>query len=250
MTLLQGRDFHQHPPPQWWPLARTGEGRPSEWPDVATLESGTFTGHRARVLHFLVEASKRQWRFDVGKAKAPAGKVPGYLLREPYTGGDAGKRRLRELRAKYQVPVEHETFEAGDTVLYWIPRPWALAFAAGARVPAKPQEPREPYAPPAPPCSDLAGTRVSFVAIPTAASLGVHHVDGPGRCLESPPMVRDEDGYLEHLRRQHAEGELRRQLAGCQVEVAVSPAALTWLGFDPRPPLRTALEALGAQVDG
>ena len=48
--------------------------------------------------NLLVETRRQAYRWQVGRHFAPPGWVPTWVLREPWAGGAAGDRRLRDLR--------------------------------------------------------------------------------------------------------------------------------------------------------
>lgn len=97
--------------------------QPFELPDeVTTPEGKTFSGHRARVYWLLRLTLERRHQHPVGRQLGPAGWVPVFLFREPWSGGQSGGRRVRELR-EYGVEVEIEEYRppTGDssaTTLY------------------------------------------------------------------------------------------------------------------------------------
>ncbi len=103
-------DFYQYP-------------APFELPDeVTTPDGSTFTGHRARVYWLLRLTKERGYQHPVGRHRAPAGTVPVFLFREPWSGGQSGGRRVRELR-EYGVEVEIDDFspregQGSSTTLY------------------------------------------------------------------------------------------------------------------------------------
>lgn len=94
--------FHQAALPPGWHLA-----------DEATLPGGrSLTGTAARVYNLLVETIRHSHRWPVGRHLAPPGWVPTWVLREPWAGGAAGDRRLRDLREE-GLAIESEKFTAG-----------------------------------------------------------------------------------------------------------------------------------------
>lgn len=108
MTDVRGRDFYQYRQP--FPL-----------PDEATVGGRTFRGARARVYWLLRFTRERSHCHPVGVAHGPPGKVPRFLLVEPWSGGSSGDRRARELR-EYGCDIEIESYQGPqgetDTTLY------------------------------------------------------------------------------------------------------------------------------------
>lgn len=93
--------YHQYPQP--FPLA-----------EEATMPDGSVVrGGKARVWSLLEETARRRWQHPIGRQLGPAGAVPGFLLREPWAGGSAGDRRLRDLR-EHGVDYTHEAFVGAD----------------------------------------------------------------------------------------------------------------------------------------
>ncbi len=79
--------------------------------DEAVLPTGHHcAGTKARVYNLLEWAAARSHQFSIGRHLAPAGWVPTWILREPWAGGAAGDRRVRDLRAD-GVDIEGKAFE-------------------------------------------------------------------------------------------------------------------------------------------
>lgn len=122
--LLQGRDYFQVP-------------QPFDLPEAATAPDGrVFTGHRARVYWLLRITRERGHRHPVGRHLGPPGAVPVHLLREPWSGGQSGGRRARELR-EYGCELAIEPFEPPDgrgsaTTMYSLTRDPIAGDAAAA----------------------------------------------------------------------------------------------------------------------
>ncbi|MEL7059474.1 MAG: hypothetical protein AAGN46_05555 [Acidobacteriota bacterium] len=70
--------------------------------DVAAPDGSTIGGTTtcARVYHLLAETARRGHSWPVGHVQAPPGWVPVWVLREPWAGGSAGDRRMRDLRER------------------------------------------------------------------------------------------------------------------------------------------------------
>lgn len=95
-------------------------------PEEATLPSGErLGGGRARVYWLLRLSVEQRVSHAVGRHQAGIGWVPNFLLREPWSGGNAGDRRLRDLRER-GVRLEQAAFaapngERSNTILWrWI----------------------------------------------------------------------------------------------------------------------------------
>lgn len=90
------------------------EGRaPFALAEEVTLPGGVvLRGTRARIYALLRVTAERGVRHRIGSLEGPPGWVPNYYLRRAWSGGNAGDRRLRELREKYGVEIEQSTFEA------------------------------------------------------------------------------------------------------------------------------------------
>jgi hypothetical protein len=104
---LKGESFHQEAAPPW---AR-------EIADEAVLPSGvSVAGTKARVFHLLRLSSERGHQFRIGRHLAPPGWVPTWVLREPWAGGSAGDRRLRDLReAGLAIDSERHVGDEGES---------------------------------------------------------------------------------------------------------------------------------------
>ncbi len=216
---------------------------PAHWTiaDEATTPEGRhLTGTVARVYNLLAETARRRHAWAIGRHKAPAGWVPTWVLREPWSGGSAGDRRLRDLRDKHGVEVEGMSFTAGErSTSSWI---WRLAES---KAHSNPEATHSAHVSSAP----LAGLSVSLLSVPLpdrpSGSIDV----SPGG---DPPLapslaVADDETYRCELRATYHAGRLVPALEGAEAAILwTDPAA----GFDPRPVLRLALAKLGATVGG
>lgn len=110
---------------------------PFALPETATIAGKTIEGSKARVYWLLRLSAERGVRHRVGALEAPAGWVPNYYLRKGWSGGNAGDRRLRDLRA-LGVELASQDFrpdrsDPSYTVLWrWVSDPVAVA---GGEVP-------------------------------------------------------------------------------------------------------------------
>jgi hypothetical protein len=212
--------FHQAALPPGWHLA-----------DQAILPGGrSLTGTAARVYNLLVETRRQAYRWQVGRHLAPPGWVPTWVLREPWAGGAAGDRRLRDLREE-GVAIESERFTAGtDTPdsASWL---WRLAAAAVDTPTASPTA-----------AAPLQGLTVRFVADPAGA---IDISPGASSYLAPSFAACDDAAYRLELLQAFHTGRLLAALTGRQhCALWADPIA----AYDPRPVLQTALTKLGATV--
>jgi hypothetical protein len=218
--------FHQAALPPGWHLA-----------DEAILPGGRpITGTAARVYNLLVETRRHAHRWNVGRHLAPPGWVPTWVLREPWAGGSAGDRRLRDLREE-GLAIESERFvagAAGDNApdsASWL---WRLASPTAAAA----------GAPAISPAAPLQGLTVRFVATPAGA------IDiSPGASSHLAPSFAacDDAAYRSELLQAFHAGRLLASFTGRQQwSLWADPAA----AYDPRPVLQTALSKLGATIQG
>lgn len=123
---VRGADFFQERAPAW---ARTLSL------SVALPGGVVVTGSKARVYDTLRLAKETGTSFQVGRRAAPAGWVPTWVLREPWCGGAAGDRRLRDLR-EAGVTLESQTFDGGDEASSstWLWRLGDASLPAGSRL--------------------------------------------------------------------------------------------------------------------
>jgi len=214
---------HQAPLPPGWHLA-----------DEAILPGGRqIHGTAARVYNLLLETRRQAYRWPVGRHLAPPGWVPTWVLREPWAGGAAGDRRLRDLREE-GLAIESEKFTAGtDTPdsaswLWRLSPPHTNPATAAAVSPTA--------------AAPLQGLTVCFVAHP-AGALDI----SPGASSYLAPTFAacDDAAYRLELLQAFHTGRLLATLTGRQTwSLWADPAA----AYDPRPVLQTALTKLGATV--
>jgi len=207
--------FHQAALPPGWHLA-----------DEAILPGGrTVTGTAARVYHLLAETHRRAHRWQVGRHLAPAGWVPTWVLREPWAGGAAGDRRLRDLR-EAGVSIVSQRFDPGDdepASASWL---WRLG-------------PRGRVGEGAP----LQGISVRFAAGRPAPVEAVDISPGAASPLAPSFDACNDEAYRRELLQTFHSGRLVAALTGRPKWTLWSdPAAI----YNPRPMLETALSKLGA----
>src|SRR5215217_5061588 len=232
---------HQAALPPTWHLA-----------DEATLPGGrTITGTAARVYNLLLESGRHAHRWKVGRHLAPAGWVPTWVLREPWAGGSAGDRRLRDLR-EAGVSIESQRFDPGDNEpasASWL---WHLAFPAVHPSPARGrgaggEGPREGAPSPAPrgrvgEGGPLQGIAVRFVAGRPAPAEAIDISPGAASPLAPSFAACDDEAYRRELLQAFHSGRLVAALTGRREwSLWSDPAAL----YNPRPVLETALAKLG-----
>lgn len=221
--------YYQYPPP-------------FDLPDEAVVAGRHFSGHRARVYHLLRITRERRYRHRVGRHLAPAGKVPVFLFREPWSGGQSGGRRVRELR-DYGLEVDISTFvdpdgDASATTLYELLETLPLTTAAS--------RPTEETSLPAQPVATL-----SYRPRPGTIDL-TPRPPTPGTTAPLVPDWTTVGAEDYRIQLNAAAGRLgaagiRSSLAGGQVFVA-GPTCLEELGWDPLPVLAQFLRALGVVV--
>ena len=215
---------HQAALPPGWHLA-----------DEATLPGGrTITGTAARVYNLLAESHRRAHRWQVGRHLAPAGWVPTWVLREPWAGGAAGDRRLRDLR-EAGVSIESHRFDPSDdepASASWL---WRLNPGVGAPSPATRGRVGEG--------APLQGITVRFVASRPAPPGAIDISPGAPSPLAPSFAACDDEAYRRELLQAFHAGRLVAALTGPPAwSLWADPAAL----YNPRPVLETALVKLGA----
>jgi hypothetical protein len=234
---VKGVDFFQSARPQGWNLE-----------DIAILPGGAqCTGTKARVYNLLAEARRRNHQFPVGRHLAPAGWVPTWVLREVWSGGAAGDRRVRDLR-EAGVVIQGEIFDAGEAGSSSYV--WRLGDQNGTPPLADRQNQRkkaDAAEKQVSKDSPLAGLSFSIGPIPEGAG-GVPVVDlrGSASPLSPPPVFSDELAAAESYRQQL----LALYRCGSLALSLQDYPALHFLVSDEQRPflavLSRALQALGA----
>lgn len=111
--------------------AMEGEA-PFPLPEQVVVGGRKIAGTRARVYGLLRTTAEEGICHRIGELVGPAGWVPNYYFRKAWSGGNAGDRRLRDLREKFGVEIESMRF-AGDssTVLFrWVSDPESAPLAS------------------------------------------------------------------------------------------------------------------------
>ena len=251
---------------------------PPGWhlPDEATLPGGrTVTGTAARVYNLLAESARRSHRWQVGRHLAPAGWVPTWVLREPWAGGSAGDRRLRDLR-EAGISIESQRFDPGDEALASASWLWRISPspARGECVWEKgsgdegPGEAGSSSFSPSPGgrggdgrggqgvrgsgpgggtggagSSPLAGITIRFVASRPAPAEAIDISPGAPSPLAPSFAACDDEAYRRELLQAFHAGRLVAALTGRREwSLWADPAAI----YNPRPILEAALSKLGA----
>ncbi len=182
--------FHQVPAP--FPLAQVVSGK-----------GFRFSGARARVYDLLLQTKQRQYQHRIGSELGPSGWVPVHLFREPWSGGQSGGRRVRELR-EYGAEVEIQPFQGSDTTVYRLTSEIETSGAAVATDRATATVP-------------MGFDSVEFSVhrgYPPADSGDPYPLVEGGRLLSPSPAATCPADYRQELRALHASGELLRELAG------------------------------------
>ncbi|MCR4283054.1 MAG: hypothetical protein NUV72_08525 [Bauldia sp.] len=141
---------------------------PFELADEVALPSGArLRGSIARVYSLLRGTVDLGMAHRIGAKVGPAGWVPGYYIRKAWSGGNAGDRRLRDLREK-GVEIVHQRFgegseEESNTYLYrWVSDP-----EPGTAIRTPEASHRKP---------------------PTGSTLANGQFSGPSATLRTPPV--------------------------------------------------------------
>lgn len=207
---LKGVDFHQAPKPVDWALA-----------DEATLPNGRFVaGAKARVYSLLELAVARQHRFPIGRHLAPPGWVPTWVLREPWAGGTAGDRRVRDLR-QAGLSVEGKRFQAPDEeTASWI---FHLGEGSAPATAGRNQRSKPTGAPalvssagPALPLSKLTVRAGCYAGDAHGAPIcdlqGLEHPLSPPPTIFERVAAKDAAEYRDHLLSRWRDGSLQASL--------------------------------------
>jgi len=226
---------HQAPLPPGWHLA-----------DEAVLPGGrTLTGTAARVYNLLLETRRRFHRWNVGRHLAPAGWVPTWVLREPWAGGAAGDRRLRDLR-EAGLTIESQRFAPGGDApdsASWL---WRIVPATpGPNRRPSPAPDVESAVPLALAAAPLQGIAARFVAGGLAPAGAVDVSPGASSLLAPSFAACDDEAYRRELLQAFHSGRLVASLTGrAEWRLWTDPAA----AYDPRPVLSSALSKLGVTL--
>lgn len=234
-------------------------GKPVHWAlrnDVDLPGVRHLSGSIARVFEILRLAQETAHCFRVGQGMAPAGWVPVWVFREPWAGGSAGDRRLRDLR-RLGVELEGKPYDAdGSGSSSWI---WRLGPASGTSPSTRRPNPREkPTGPKAQVSAEpLSGVSVRLcVARPVLytgdlvdLSPGMPHVAAPTASLAQRvaegtlSAAEAQEAYRQHLLAAYRGGELASAFrAGTALTVCCDAP------FDALAVLGRALTKLGATI--
>jgi len=229
---LQGSDYFQV--------------RPGDWtlPESATLPNGEqLGGARARLYWLLRWTAERGFSFAIGRHPGPKGWVPAHVCKEPWSGGGAGDRRLRDLRER-GVKIESQRFvtPAGERTSTWLWRWTGDPEPGQARAET-------------PPARLVFQTSIGCPAyapgwVKWEVSPGSGHVLAPSASLQAAlitgHVTHDQAvaQYLDLMRRRYVRGELDGVLATRQAVLWVRPE----VAFDPLPTLRSVLVKCGAEL--
>jgi hypothetical protein len=228
--------FHQAALPPGWHLA-----------DEATLPGGrTITGTAARVFNLLAETRRHSHRWKVGRHLAPAGWIPTWVLREPWAGGSAGDRRLRDLR-EAGVSIESHRFDPGDNEpasASWL---WRLGPGSGSPSPARGECVWEKglgdEGPGGAGSLSLGGRTIHFLAGRPAPPESIDISPGAASPLAPSFAACEDEAYRRELLQAFHAGRLVAALTGRREwSLWSDPAAI----YNPRPVLEAVLSKLGA----
>jgi len=230
---LQGSDYFQV--------------RPGDWtlPESATLPNGEqLGGARARLYWLLRWTAERGFSFAIGRHPGPKGWVPAHVCKEPWSGGGAGDRRLRDLRER-GVKIESQRFvtPAGERTSTWLWRWTGDPEPGQARAET-------------PPARLVFQTSIGCPAyapgwVKWEVSPGSGHVLAPPSSLQAAlitgHVTHDQAvaQYLDILRRRYSAGELDGVLSTRCAVLWVRPE----VALDPLPTLRSVLVRCGAELN-
>ncbi len=234
-------------------------GKPVHWAlrnDVDLPGVRHLSGSIARVFEILRLTQETAHCFRVGQGMAPAGWVPVWVFREPWAGGSAGDRRLRDLR-RLGVELEGKPYDAGSGSSSWI---WRLAAASGTQPPpgrpiprGKPTEPKAQVS-----AAPLAGVSVRlcsarpvlYAGLLVDLSPGMPHVAAPTASLAQRvaegtlSAAEAQEAYRQHLLAAYRGGELASAFRAAGTALTVCCDA----PFDALAVLGRALGRLGATI--
>jgi hypothetical protein len=201
-------------------------GKPVHWQlaDEVDLPNGRhLSGSKARVYEVLRLAKETAHCFPVGMVLSPPGWVPVWVFREPWSGGSAGDRRIRDLR-QLGVPLEAQPFDSGGPAgsSSWI---WRLGDAGSTSSRSDRPNPRKNESGPQARVSAAVLSSVSFVLRPGGRpavwagelvdlSPGMPHVAAPAvglaQAVIEGRLTADEalEAYRQQLLGAYHSGEL------------------------------------------
>jgi hypothetical protein len=247
MEPVRGRDFFQAAKPAHWIIQE----------EVVLPNGRHLQGAKARVYEVLRLALETSCCFPIGRHLAQAGWVPTWVLREPWAGGAAGDRRVRDLRA-LGVAIEGRPFDAGDEAASasWV---WQL----GGGFPSRPgNRPGRPIPREKPLAREERVSSAPLSGLHFRLHPGARPARWLGELLDLSPGMPHVAAPTASLAQHVQEGRLspaealeiyRRQLLtawrGGELARAFRPGKVTICcesPFDALPVLQRALEHLGA----
>jgi hypothetical protein len=167
--------------------------------------------------------------------------VPTWVLREPWAGGSAGDRRLRDLREKHGLVIDGEPFQAPDAEP--ASQSW-LFYLRDGHTPASADSGAPAQAGGGDPWSGITVTLRRGAPERTAGTVDV----SPGApSLLAPAIGDDDEAYRTALRCRHRAGQLAGTLSSRREWVLwCDPDA----PYDPGPVLTQVIKALGGACVG
>lgn len=247
--------------------------QPFELPDEVLLPNGgRLAGTRARVYGLLRKTADERIAHRIGRQVGPAGWVPSFYFRKPWCGGNAGDRRLRDLR-EFGVALEDLRYASpdGEISSTWL---WRWVSDPEASSPATDDAPGAPRTadPNFPATHARAGERSPDAsqrgaqpgAMEFYTSVGFPGGHAPGR-IEVTPGARHALAPPAQLGARVIHGnltqrgaadlyltELRKRWKRHELQPAIRPGVWTiWSApespFDPLPALVEVLTKIGAE---